>query len=76
MIVDARVLTTIVATEATATAVATSTGAANGSLGLDVALAGASVHLVNGLDRDGRLLLAVRVIACRQDAWSASIIPF
>jgi hypothetical protein len=54
---------TIVATEATATAVATSTGAANGSLGLDVALAGASVHLVNGLDRDGRLLLAVRVIA-------------
>jgi hypothetical protein len=46
-----------------ATAVSSSTSGLYGSLGLDIALSSASSVLVNGLDRNDGLLLAVTVVA-------------
>jgi hypothetical protein len=65
-------LTTLVTTGATA--VSSSTGGPYGSLGLDIALSSASGVLVNGLDRNDGLLLAVTVVACAVVAMSARVI--
>jgi hypothetical protein len=43
-------------------------------LGLDIALSSASSVLVNGLDRNDGLLLAVTVVACTVVAMSARVI--
>jgi hypothetical protein len=57
-----RKLTTLVAAEVT-TAVAASPHRGSGGLRLDIALGGARNGLVNGLDGDDGLLLAVGVVA-------------
>lgn len=55
-------LTTLVTTGTTA--VTASTTGPYGSLGLDITLSSTSSVLVNGLDRNDGLLLAVTVVAC------------
>jgi hypothetical protein len=55
-------LTTLVTTRTTA--VTASTTGPYGSLGLDITLSSTSSVLVNGLDRNDGLLLAVAVVAC------------
>lgn len=65
-------LTTLVTTGSTA--VTASTSGPYGSLGLDIALSSASSVLVNGLDRNDGLLLAVTVVACAGVAMSARVI--
>lgn len=57
------VLTTLVSAR-TSTAVAASR-ASNRSLGFDVTLGGSGIGLVNGLDGDNGLLLAIVVVACK-----------
>jgi hypothetical protein len=57
-----------------ATAVSSSTSSLYRSLGLDIALSSASIVLVNGLDRNDGLLLAVTVVACTVIAKSARVI--
>lgn len=58
-----RKLTVLVAAEVT-TAVAASPQRGRGGLRLDIALSGASGGLVDGLDGNDGLLLAVGVVAC------------
>lgn len=65
-------LTTLVA--ARTSAVASSTTGSHRSLGLDIALSSARVGLVDSLDRDDGLLLAIAVVAWIGAARSARVI--
>jgi hypothetical protein len=64
-------LTALVAAGAT-TAVAASPHRGLGGLRLDIALSSVGCGLVDGLDRDDGLLLAVGVVACRGKLGSVS----
>lgn len=68
---EMRKLTALVAAEVT-TAVATSPHRGLGGLRLGIALGGAGGGLVDGLDRDDGLLLAVGVVACSVKLGSVS----
>lgn len=64
-------LTTLTSTGSSA-GTTTSAGTLYGSLGLDIALGSAANGLVDGLDGDGGLLLAVAVVTWIGSGWLAS----